>query len=100
MNTVAVANLISAAFAFAAAALWLASALVKTPGEFPIHVVQLDEYVENLVSGSIPEHAPGAARSEALLHLGAALQRQSRFSALAAGCACIAAVAQAVAIWL
>jgi hypothetical protein len=94
-----VANIISSAFAIAAAVLWLRSALVKTPKKFPLRAVQYDEYVENPVAGSIPEHSPGTVQSEALAQLGIALQRQSKLSAWAAGCACIASVAQAIAVW-
>jgi hypothetical protein len=99
MNTVAVANLLSSAFALSAAVLWLLSALVKTPSKFPAWAAQPDAHVDNPIAGPNPEHAPGTVRSEALLQLGTALRRQSAFSAWAAGCACIAAAAQAVALW-
>ena len=72
---------------------------MKTPRTFPARAVQPDEYVENPVGRQIPEHAPGTVQSEAFIELGEALQRQSKLSAWAAGFACIAAGAQAVAVW-
>jgi hypothetical protein len=99
MNAVMNPNVVSAVFALFAAVLWLLSALVKTPAVFQLRAVQSDEYIENSIRGVNPAHAVGTVQSDDLPRLAAALQRQSRLSAAAALCACVSAIAQAIAVW-
>ncbi len=76
----------SAAFAMAAAILWICSACIRTPDTFAVAVdVNVSPY-----DGS----ASGQGYSVALSELGAALKRQSQLSAQAAICAAIAAALQ------
>jgi hypothetical protein len=73
-------------FALAAATLWFISASIKTPTTFEITGADLG----GLVRAESPE----------LTELGNAMKRQSRWSALAAKCAGVSAIAQAATILL
>jgi uncharacterized protein YjfI (DUF2170 family) len=84
-------TILSALFAIAAAVLWFVSAVVKTPESFNIYVVR--------PYGVMPLSPMGATylgqgQSPDLVALAGALRRQSKFSALAAGCAGISALLQ------
>jgi hypothetical protein len=75
---------LSAVFAIIAALLWLQSARVRTPTQFPINTIT-------------PIGGIGTGGSPALQELGQALRRQSRWSAAAAICAAVSALLQAIA---
>jgi hypothetical protein len=82
----------SAAFALAAAALWLRSAMIKTPHQFPI-AVQTANVPQHLVIGPT---MTGYGESKELDDLGRAVIRQSWWSAAAAFNAAMAAILQAI----
>jgi hypothetical protein len=87
-------QLASAIFAIAAAVLWLVSATVKLPNNFPITVTSLHTMMDQLIGAQIVS----SGSSSELDQLGQAMIRQSRWSAWAAGCAAVAAVCQAIPI--
>jgi hypothetical protein len=89
-------EVISAGFAFSAAVLWLRSATVSTPKQFPIQV-HVFNVPSNLVIGPT-QSAYG--ESKELNELGAAIVKQSRYGAYAASCAAISALVQAMLIFL
>jgi len=86
------ADLASAAFALLAAALWLASAVVKTPASFSVNVITVGASDAEVPSSDVV--AQGFGTSDELNALGKALIRQSKRSALAAGSAATAALLQ------
>lgn len=87
----------SAVFAIAAAMLWFVSAVVKTPKSFSLHVARADSLHGKLLAGSVfGSEYVGHGHSPELTALGAAMSRQSMWSAAAAVCAGIAAALQAV----
>ena len=85
---------LSAIFAFAAAGLWLRSAVVRTPKSFPVHVVKPDSFSRPL-GEPLGATYVGHGHSPALNELGEALRTQSRWSAAAAICAALSAIFQA-----
>ena len=85
-------DIASAVFAFGAALLWLLSAMVALPKDFPI-TVQITNVPDHLVIGPFQS---GVGHSDQLDTLGSALKRQSRLSAFAAISAALAAICQAV----
>jgi hypothetical protein len=86
----------SAVFAVSAALLWLHSATVKLPKQFPI-IVSTPAVPSHLVIGGMHE---GYGKSDELDALGEALIKQSRYSAYAASCAALSALLQALLIFL
>jgi uncharacterized protein YjfI (DUF2170 family) len=88
-------TVLSALFGTAAAILWFVSALVKTPDSFNIYVVRPHGAMP---LGSVGGTYLGQGQSPDLTALGSALRRQSKFSALAAGCAGISAFLQTVSL--
>ncbi|OQX25257.1 MAG: hypothetical protein BWK80_16520 [Desulfobacteraceae bacterium IS3] len=89
----------AAVFAVIAAALWLKSAMVKTPSSFPIHVVQPDS-LSSPFGGPFGGTHVGQGQSPALKKLGEALCRQSKWSAAAAAFAAASALCQSFTIAL
>jgi hypothetical protein len=86
------ADFASALFAFGAAVLWGASAMVKTPRSFSVDVITTHTGdAEFPWSGIVGQ---GFGTSDDLNALGKALILQSRLSAFAAGSAAIAAALQ------
>ena len=83
---------ISAVFAFAAAALWLWSAVVRTPQQFHIQVLQPNTGQRGMSLGVV--NYVGYGVSPQLKELALALKRQSRLSAAAALCAAASALLQ------
>jgi hypothetical protein len=89
-------EIISAGFALGAAILWLCSATVKTPKQFPIQV-----NVFNVPSHlAIGPTQSAYGESKELNELGSAIIKQSRYSAYAASCAAISALTQATLAFL
>jgi hypothetical protein len=86
------ADLASALFAFGAAALWIASARVKTPQSFSVNVITVHTGDAEIPGTEIV--GEGFGTSNELNDLGKALIKQSRFSAFAAWSAAIAAALQ------
>ncbi len=86
------ADLASALFAFGAAALWAASARVKTPESFSVNVITVHTGDAEFPSAEVV--GKGFGTSAELNDLGKALIKQSRLSAFAAGSAAIAAALQ------
>ena len=89
---------VSALFALAAACLWFVSTVWKTPPSFAIHVV-LPQWGGPLGGDPMGGKYMGQAYSEELISLATALKRQSKFSALAAGCAGVSAILWAVSVF-
>jgi hypothetical protein len=83
---------VGAAFAFAAAILWLRSASIKTPTSLMVST----ETVESGYDGS----TAAFSSSEDLENLGKALKAQGRWSAWAAACAAVAAALEGLALFL
>ncbi len=89
----------SAIFAILAAALWLKSAIVKTPTSFGIYVIEPDEYTRPLGEPLGAKYG-GYGYSPELDELGESLRKQSKWSAAAAVSAAVSAICQALAIVL
>lgn len=91
---------LSAIFAIAAAALWFASAVIKTPERFAIHVVAPNSTMGQPLGGNpLGGTYVGQAQSGDLVNLAHALRRQSRLSAWAASCAGVSAVLQVASLF-
>ena len=90
-------NLVSAVLALAAGALWLLSAKVKLPSEFPI-VIMTTHYADPEIPavGEIN----GTGKSQQIDDLGKSMIQQSDWSRRAALCACGSAFCQAAMIFL
>jgi hypothetical protein len=89
-------DIASAAFAFGAAILWFLSAMGEMPRNFPISV-QSFNVPQHLVIGPFQN---GVGHSDELDALGQALRGQSKLSARAAISAGLAALCQAIAVFL
>lgn len=77
--------------------LWFASAAVQTPDAFQIDVVRAKGPLGRPLGGNpVGAIHLGEGQSPQLQELGAALRRQSRWSAGAAVCAAISALCQAL----
>ena len=88
-------------FAIAAAVLWFLSASVKTPDGFSVHVVRPDSYMGQPMGGNpLGGTYVGHAYSDDFKSLADALRRQSKLSALAAVCAGVSAVLQALSLYI
>jgi hypothetical protein len=99
MNFFIALTSLSVLAAIAAALFWLASALVKTPSSFSIHVARADGMMGTPLGGNpLGGTYIGQAYSEDLIALANALRRQSRLSAYAAACAAVSALAQGLAL--
>jgi hypothetical protein len=96
MTLVSVVQYASALAALVAAALWLMSAKVKIPKSFPIYVVKPDAFAGQMLGGPLGAEYSGFGHSDELDSLAAALVRQSRLSAWAAGAAATSAVLQGI----
>ena len=93
------AQILSAIFALAAAALWFAAAFVRTPQSFSIQVTTWHTHKSEMVDGS--ETAGGGhGTSNELITLGTALALQSRLNGGAAALAALSAAFQAAVIYL
>ncbi|MGO9567321.1 MAG: hypothetical protein ACLP5H_07265 [Desulfomonilaceae bacterium] len=98
MSALTILSALSAVFAFAAACLWVVSAIVKTPTSFAIHVVHPQS--EGPLGGNPMDGTyVGQAYSEDLVSLANALKRQSKFSAFAACCAGFSAFLSAISVF-
>jgi len=88
-------NVASAIFALLAAILWFLSARVGLPSKFPLLII-----TTHFDSAEIPAAGAvhGIGESDDIDNLGKAMLEQSRLSAYAASCACVAAVCQAAVI--
>jgi hypothetical protein len=96
--SVAVLQLLSAIFAFAAAVLWFLSAGVKIPKDFSGRVYRAGSFPARWRSNGFPDsRVVGQSDNSELVELGHALQRQGSWSKWAAGCAFVAAALQGVA---
>lgn len=94
-------SLACAFFAFAAAALWLWSARIKTPEKFAIHVVRGTTWMQQpLGGGAIDAEFVGTAHSKDLVALANGLRRQSELSGWAAISAAVAAILQGLLVFL
>ena len=91
-----ICNFASAGFAFVAAILWVISASIKTPQSFSVNVTTVHRGDPECPSAEVV--GGGFGTSDDLNALGKALILQSRFSAMAAGSAAIAAVCQGLAL--
>jgi|SRR5450759_763477 hypothetical protein len=85
-------NIASALFAVGAAVLWLLSAKVRLPNQFPITVISVHEMVDQIIGAQVIS----TGSSPEIDDLGRALIRQSKLSSAAAVCAGIAATCQAI----
>jgi hypothetical protein len=92
------ANVASAFFALAAAALWFLAALVKTPRIFTVQVISSHASQKHTEGTEIISEGTGT--SDELTALGHAITRQSLLNACAAGCAAAAALCQGLAALL
>ena len=99
-TTVVVVSAGSAAFAFAASALWLWSARIRTPERFSIHVVRGTSVMQQPMGGSIDAEFIGTAHSKDLVALASGLRRQSELSGWAAVCAALAAALQGLLVFI
>jgi hypothetical protein len=78
----------------------LLGARLKSPQSITLRAVQYDEYAENPIKGSIPEHQAGFVHAPELSQLTRAMRKQSLWSLATAICAAGSAASQIAAyVW-
>ena len=101
MTLIAIINICSAVCGLVAAALWFVSARFNTPASFSIHVASSGSHMELPLGGDpLDGKHIGQAYSQDLVDLAGALRNQSKYSGYAASFAGIAAIMQALALFV